>query len=218
MNKLIISLFTIGLMNSLVFASTSDKIMQSNITDTQFTISWVSQKAEIGLVRYGGTNTTNIAYDDRGSNTVTTVHHVTFLGLSPQTTYCYEIISGQTTLGKFILTTGSSVIPAGNDLVYGKVFQANGETLAEGAIVYLRLQDYDQEGSEDESALYSILVDSGGYWYMNLVNFRNKDLTKQFSYSPQGDILFIQGECGFSESVELKIDTKDAAPAPDLRF
>lgn len=223
MNKLFIGSLMIGLFSNLVFAGTPDKIMQSNITDTQVTISWVSPEAEIGLVRYGeaslgGTKTTDIACDDRGSNTVSCVHHVTIPGLMPQTTYCYEIISGETTSDGFEITTGHSLIPAGSDLVYGKIFQADEETLAEGSIVYLKLQDYDRQGSGNESALYSILVDSGGYWYVNLVNFRTKDLTKQFKYSPEGDILFIQGEGGTSGSAKLKIDTKDDTPAPDLKL
>ncbi|MDI6734951.1 MAG: fibronectin type III domain-containing protein [bacterium] len=220
MKRLMISLFIMGLFSNLVFAGTPDKIKQSNITDTQLTISWVSPEAEIGLVKYGVSSLADIAYDDRGSDTVSCIHHVTISGLMPQTTYSYKIVSGKTVSDGFKLTTGHSVIPAGSDLVYGKVFQDGpdgGISVAE-AIVYLKLQDYDQQGSGDESALYSILVNSDGYWFVNLVNFRTKDLTKQFRYSPEGDILFIQAEGGNSGSARLKIDTKDDAPAPDLRL
>lgn len=216
MKRLIITLF-IGLFSSLVFAGTPDKIMESNITDTQFTISWVSQDSEIGLINYSSTKTTvdKIAYDDRGSNTISTVHHVTVTGISPQTTYYYNIVSGDTTVENFEITTGTPMIPTGSDLVYGKVFQADSETLAKDTIVYLTLQDYDNKGSEDESALYSTLVDSGGYWHVNLVNFRTKDLTKFFKYSSKGDILLIQVEGGYLGRTTLKIDTKNDTPTSD---
>ncbi|MEW6096648.1 MAG: fibronectin type III domain-containing protein [bacterium] len=218
MNRLIISLLTLGLVSSLVFAGTPNKVMESNITDTQFTISWISQEPEIGLIKYSGTKTTldKIAYDDRGSRTVSTTHYVTVTGLSPQTTYYYEIISGDTTVEDFELTTAEPVIPTGNDLVYGKIFQADGKTPAEDIIVYLRLQDYDNKGSQDKSALYSTLVNCGGYWYVNLVNFRTQNLTRPFRYSSKGDHLLIQVEGGYLGNTTLEVDTKDDTPAPDL--
>jgi len=218
MYKLIISLFTIGLGSSLVFAGTPEKIMESNITDTQFTISWTSAEPEIGKLQYGDTETIldKIAYDDRGSDTVSTTHHITVVGLSPQTTYYYKITSGDITLDGFKITTGKSIIPTGNDLVYGKVWQADGTTPAEGTIVYLKLQDYDNRGSEDESSLYSLLVNSDGYWYVNLVNFRTKDLAKSFKYSPQGDLLLIQAEGGNLGMRTVVVDTQNDTPAPDL--
>lgn len=214
MNKIIISLFTVGLLSNLVFAM--DKIMESNITDTQFTISWVSSKPEIGMLKYGSTETTldKIAYDDRGSNTISITHHVSVTGLSPQTTYYYQIISEDIRVEN--LTTGKPIIPTGNDLVYGKVFQADGYTPAEGTIVYLKLLDYDNEGDEDESSLYSILVNSDGYWYVNLVNFRTKDMAKFFKYSPQGDLLLIQAEGGDLGMRTLMVDTQNDTPTPDL--
>lgn len=69
---------------------------------------------------------------------------------------------------------------------------------------------------EDESTLYSTLVDSGGYWYVNLVNFRTKDLTKFFKYSSKGDILLIQAEGGNLGKTTLKIDTQNDTPTSDL--
>jgi hypothetical protein len=206
------------LLSSLVFAGTPDKIKESNITDAQFTISWVSEEPEIGLIKFGEIKTTlnKIAYDDRGSNTISTVHHVTITGLSPQTTYYYKIISGKATLDGFEITTGKSIIPTGSDLVYGKVFQADGKTYAKDTIVYLKLQDNDEKGSQGESALYSVLVNSAGYWYVNLVNFRTKDLGKSFRYSSKGDILIIEAEGGHLGNAIIEVDTKTDTPAPDL--
>ncbi|MEW6619556.1 MAG: hypothetical protein AB1422_09550 [bacterium] len=213
MKRLIMSLLTIGLFIQLAFA---EEIMVSNITDSQMTISWVSDEPEIGLIKYGETKTTQIAYDDRGSNTVSTIHHITLVGLSPQTPYRCQVISGETVLKDFEITTGVSLIPTGNDLVYGKVIDAEGNALDNEAIVYLKLQDNDNQGDEDESALYSVLANSGGYWYTNLVNFRTADLTKSFKYSAKGDFLLIQVEGGQLGGKVLKINTKDDTPAPDV--
>jgi hypothetical protein len=218
MYRLIFNLVITVLFSSVAFAGIPDKIKESNITDTQFTISWVSEEPEIGLIKFGEIKTTlnKVAYDDRGSNTVSTTHHITITGLSPKTTYYYKIISGKTTLDGFKIVTGKSIIPRGNDLVYGKVFQADGETYAKNTIVYLKLQDGDNKGSQGESALYSVLVNSGGYWYINLVNFRTKDLGKFFRYSSKGDILIIEAEGGHLGNATLELDTKSDTPAPDL--
>jgi hypothetical protein len=59
-------------------------------------------------------------------------------------------------------------------------------------------------------------VDENGYWYTELVNFRTQDLKALFKYSAAGDIIYLQAKGPGEEFDELKVDTGENSPLPDL--
>lgn len=168
----------------------------TNITDTQFTLSWSSEQAEFVQVRYGFNlnELDKTALDDSGERIESTTHHITVSELKPQTTYYYQIVSGSVTVQIGEVTTGQSLIPSGSNIVYGRVFAGNQP--AQGAIVYLTLQDGDGQGSMGKSAKMSVLVDQQGYWCAELINFRAETLDSFFKYSDKLDDLLINVEGG----------------------
>jgi hypothetical protein len=198
-----------------------NRIKLSNIRDTQFTVSWVSAKEERGEIRYSVDGKSwSIAYDDRGEGFVGDTHHVTIKGLTPGITYLYDIISSglldDASSLHYKITTGPSIIPEGSYQVSGKVWLEDGETPAKGKIVYIRILDEDEVGSSGESSLTSVLVDEGGFWFTDLVNFRTEDLSSLFEYSTSGDKLLITFEGGKDGVGSLEVDTGAARPAPDV--
>ncbi|MEW6606441.1 MAG: fibronectin type III domain-containing protein, partial [bacterium] len=203
--------------------TTPQKMRITNLRDTQFTISWITATSTIGQINYGTTTTlVRSAYDDRGSMTLSYTHHITITKLIPLTTYYYDIISGESidnNNGKhYSIITATSTIPSGSDVAWGTVTYENGTTNAEGAIIYIQLQDNDGQGNTGSSAYASTLVDLNGIWNIELVNIRTQDHNGLFAYSLWGDNLFIFGEGAGAGIFSKIIDTANDSPAPLQRL
>ena len=193
----------------------------SNLRDTSVTLSWTTEEATTGYVYFASGSSANnrgeerVAYDSRGADTSSTTHVVVLTNIKPETTYHFEIISGQEVVerGSFSSAPSLESVPQ-SDTVYGRVYQADGETPAAGALVYLTLRDTDGEGSTGEAALLLATVDAFGYWQANLGNARTSDLRDSFNYSASGEALLIevQGEGTASQTV----DTANDSQAPDM--
>ena len=174
------------------FASQPRSITISNVENMRFTVSWATDIQESVQINYGTTSSLgNIAYDTRGNSFNGTTHYVTVSGLNSVTTYYYDIISGGVTYDNggahFTVTTGASLSPAiGSDIVYGMVFLNDGTTLAQNAIVYINLQDNNNQGTSGYSQTRSSIVGSTGYWSLELKNVRDQALDAYFVYSATG--------------------------------
>jgi|GEM_PF-2016161 len=193
----------------------------SNVRDTRFTVSWTSSSEEKGSLHYGVTPDLGYtAYDDRGDATFTT-HHVTVTDLQPETRYYYEVVSGSSTFDNggvyFTVTTGPSIIPTGSVVPAGKVVEADGETPAEGAIVYVTIKDIDGQGSSGSSALESVLVDQNGFWNVELVNARTSDYQDLFGFTEDEDHLIAQVNGGPKGRGYLETTASDNAGGTNLR-
>ncbi|MEW6606442.1 MAG: fibronectin type III domain-containing protein [bacterium] len=214
--SLIIGIFLL-LTNLESYGATPQKVKVSNIRDTQFTISWITDVPEIGRVNYGTYSALGeTGYDDEGSQSLSSIHYVTIIKLTPQTTYFYQIISGTLTMEMSSVTTGISILPVGSDVAYGQVFKEPGNPLNKGGICYLRLKDIDGLDSKGDSQLVSTLVDENGYWSMELVNIREANLKNLFKYSNVMDKLYIYVEGGNEGNSEQIVSTYDDSPAPDI--
>ena len=171
-----------------------------------------------GWVNYGTSPALGqTAYDDRGANIVGRSHHVTIHGLSPQTTYYFEVVSGATvednTDSCYQVTTGPTLELPASDSIYGRVFESDGITPAEGAIVYITLRNADGVGSSGEAGVMSAPVDAGGWWQANLGNARLADRSGYFTYSAAGDEVRIIVLGASSGTESLRLDAGDARPA-----
>ena len=193
----------------------------TNVRDTSFTVSWSTDVIATGWVNYGTSPALDqAAYDDRGAKAIGESHHVTLQGLSPQTTYYFEVVSGATVDDHegscYQVTTGRTLGLPASDSIYGQVFESDGVTPAEGAIVYITLRDADGTGSPGEARVMSALVGGDGWWQANLGNARLADGTGYFTYSAAGDavVLMAQGPAG--RFVSRTVDTGDLGPAAPL--
>ncbi|MBC8422411.1 MAG: fibronectin type III domain-containing protein [Chloroflexi bacterium] len=196
----------------------------TNVRDTSFTVSWITDIPSDGHVNYGAdpASLDQAAYDDRGAVTSDDTHHVTLLSLIPNTTYYFDVVSGPTADDNggdhYAVTTGPLVDPPpASDTVYGQVFKEEEETTpSEGAIVYITPLDHDGSGSPDEAAPLSALVDDTGYWNTNLGNVRTADLNAYFTYSASGDRVKLEAQGAADGAGCLLVDTADDSPAADL--
>ena len=168
----------------------------TNVADKSFTISWVSQNAEEGYVNYGtdAGALDGIRHDDRrydGEDLLETpvlddTHHVTVTNLEADTPYYFVVVSGGTTYDDsgvpFEVTTGHSLaftIP--EDIATGMVYQADGITPAEGAIIYARI------GTSSSQCL-SVLTDDAGVWGLDITAIRTEDLQDYYPYADTNDM------------------------------
>ncbi len=135
----------------------------SNITDTSFTLSYITNDPTTGAINLSGLGT--IA-DDReqspASGKLYRTHYFTINALRPATKYSFSIVSGETTYRNsltnnqpYAVTTASAGgSTALADPVYGTVSRSDGSPAA-GAVVYLNLPGV--------SPLSGLVKDSGSF-------------------------------------------------------
>ena len=190
----------------------------TNVRDSSFTVSWLTDIESTGSIRYGTdpNNLNQTGEDVRGASTSDDTHYVLLDNLLPETTYYFLVVSGDTTDDNagahYNVTTGPTLGLPGSDTIYGSVFLTE-SIPAEGSIVYITLSDADAAGSSREAAPLSALVDHNGFWSINLGNARIADLSSYYSYSANGDTLFLEAQ-GSADAVGCeKIDTGVDSPA-----
>ncbi|MBC8422466.1 MAG: right-handed parallel beta-helix repeat-containing protein, partial [Chloroflexi bacterium] len=100
------------------------EVKVTNVRDTSFTVSWSTDVMATGWVNYGTSPALGqTAYDDRGAGTSNDTHHITLLGLMPETTYYFDVISDGTVDGNnghhYSVTTGPTLGVPASDTIYG---------------------------------------------------------------------------------------------------
>lgn len=187
----------------------------TNVRDTSFTVSWLTQEETTGSVQYDtdakGRQPAGLAR----SNTADRVHSVTLANLVPETTYAFTVTAGSTTYSGAPVTTGPTLDLPQTDSVYGRLLHED-DTVASGCLVYVNVQDADASGSEGASAPLSTRTGDDGYWHLDLGNARTQALAAYFDYSSSGDTLATEVQCAPQQQAYLEIDTGNAAPGPDV--
>ncbi len=163
--------------------TTPKSIKITNLTESSFTVTYLTDAPSEGIVKYGtdpetpNSRSAQVATDDRvqlGTSTTTqfNLHHITIRGLQPKTTYHYIISASGSEYDNngqpFSITTAErSGAPTAAKTIYGSVSNQTG-TPAEGAIVYV---------SFENAGLLSSLVKQSGSWAVPLSNARTPDGT-----------------------------------------
>lgn len=153
----------------------------TNITDTGFTVSFLTEAPAPGYLEYGtsASQTKVQVRDDRDqlANSVGsfTSHHITVKGLVPVTQYYFRLGTGSGAAfdnngQPFTVRTARAVAPSSEArTAYGNVNTEVGNP-ADGALVYITIQ-----GASPLSAQ----VKSNGSWAMPLASVRSLDLSSQ---------------------------------------
>lgn len=174
---------------------TPDEVKITNVSDTYFTVSWITQKETSGFIKFGESSTLEqTTTDDRdqvsGQTGSFNTHHITVKNLKPQTRYYFKLGSGGRIFDDHgkpyeIKTASSSPVPPLSDLASGKVFLPE-KIPAEGAIVYLSLSNTTPQ---------STLVGANGSWLIALSTAYALDLAGLASYDPsaQTEEIYVQG-------------------------
>jgi len=196
---------------------TPKQVKVTNITDKSFSVSWITDGAVAGSIRFGPDSEMGLtALDDRdaisGNTDNFTTHHISVKNLQPATKYSFKIISRDKEFDDngqaYNLTTGPILkqpLPE-NDVAYGIILQADANP-AEGAIVYLSLSN---------GVPQSTLTKNSGSWVIPLNTIRSDDLVSYLVYDPQASIenIFVQGAgSGMATAVTV---TQNDNPTPNI--
>ena len=183
----------------------------SNITDTSFTISWITDKETSGFVKWGkgATSLDKTELDELKDQSFT--HLLTLRGLTPQTTYFFKINSGGEDFDNngiaWQVTNGATLeIPSKTNLVSGSVLTSTGEP-AKNALLYLTVGG--------GSLLSTITSDSGG-WVIPLSQARTQDLSSYIVIDEKNTLIEISVNAGLAGVTSAQIYPQSARPVPSI--
>lgn len=208
----------------------------TNVTDTRFTVNWVTDKPlpGSGSVQYGtsASSLTQSAVEvSPVSGAVGDVHTVTVRNLAPSTVYYYSIVDAGMTANNggaaYQVTTGKTISSGTtNRTVTGHINQAsstNSNPPAVGVLVTMQILDNTglNGGGSSQSAPMSTLTDSQGNWSLSL-NARTSDLSSAFNYNPtSGDYVLVSVEGGslgasLVQSFPINLATSNQMTVPTI--
>lgn len=196
---------------------TPTEVKLTNINDTSFTVSWITEKAVAGYVKFKSDDqeTDQVVSDERdqqkGSVDNYFTHYVVIRGLEPETGYEFRIGSGKSLFDQggvsYRLETAPRLDQTPNaDVAYGKISTANGDP-AEGAIVYYQLP---------EAVLLSALVKPSGSWVIPLSTARTADLDEYVNYDLQNTASAIVVQAGPLGTATAQVGTGSDSPVADM--
>ena len=164
-------------------------VQVSNVTSSSATITWTTSDTTDGCVNYGLTTALGDTSCDSRPND--DVHQVIITGLSAETTYYFEVISGGITDNNggayytFITTDVASGVPY---VIFGYVLLHNGLSPTTATIVSVQV-----ESNGNASYPLSDLTNTDGAWSLNLGNLKNLADGTVLSYST-GDSTFVDAQ------------------------
>jgi hypothetical protein len=169
-----------------------ESIQIVNLTDTGFSIIWVSEEREEGYVAYGTSSGSLSSENNDERDGITArgeyyVHIVSLSRLQPSTEYFIEIHSGDSVYDndgqKYSVTTLETLTsPPPFDSVSGNVegVPEHGE-----GVLVAYIQDEDDAGSQGRSDPVATAVDENGRWILSIADSRTEDGSSYFNYTSE---------------------------------
>ncbi|HRJ40527.1 MAG TPA: trypsin-like serine protease [Caldilineaceae bacterium] len=193
----------------------------SNIRDTSFSVSWLTENETTGDVVLASSQARLPAGLGQRVTATGTAHLVTLTDLLPETTYYFHVESGglvDDNRGNFYtVTTGPTLVLPDSDNIYGAIVEPV-RTSVDSCIVYVQiLASVTLGGRAEPSALLSVLTDSNGQWGLNLGNARTPELDGYYNYSSTVAPLAVEVQCSPTRQGYAEIATADDSPAVDIR-
>ncbi len=173
----------------------TDSVQITNLTDTSFTVVWLTKEKVEGSVRYGTSpgSLSATAIDERdglsnkkGYHT----HSVKLTQLLPQTKYYFEIVSGSSVLQNngtpFSATTFSTLsTPPEFKTLAGKV---TGISDLRDTVILGQLSDANGQGGVGNSTVSSAVPNENGNWILSLGDVRNTAGSAYFTFTDEDKI------------------------------
>jgi hypothetical protein len=194
------------------------KVKITNVKDTSFTISFLTDEATVGFVKYG-TDQNSLKFqssDDRdqltGAVSPYATHYITVRDLKPDTQYFYTLGTGSTPKfdnggTPFTIKTAKKLSnPPNAKTIYGTVTAASGTPVG-GAMVYVTIAGAGE--------LSSLTKESTGSWAVPLSSARTSDGLQYATLNPTDSIqLTVAGpQQGSTATGTVTIETAQPAPA-----
>lgn len=186
---------TLGTTSEINVPTGEESVQITNLTDTGFSVVWLSKTASQGSIKYGTTSAdlSETALDERDSTINIgkyTAHSVKLSRLQPNTQYYFEIYNDSSVIRDegqpFSITTFATLsAPPEFKTVTGKV-----SNVADSAdmVVIVKIADADSEGTTGTSTLSSTLTDSSGNWVVTVGDVRKSDGSEYYSFSENDKI------------------------------
>lgn len=196
--------------------STPKNPVISNVKDTSFTVSFLTDESTPGFLKYG-TDQSNLKLqvgDDRdqlsGSVGQFTTHFITVRQLNPSTTYYFKLGTG--TSSSFdnngspftVKTAVAAGTPTAAKTAYGSVNNAQG-TAASGAIVYVDI---------DGTGKLSALVKDSGSWAIPLSTARTTDGSAYANITNDSMMTIKVQGLQVSSTASTAVKVSDSQPVP----
>jgi hypothetical protein len=189
----------------------------TNITDTSFSVSYITNDSVTGSIAYGlNTNVNQTALDDKDQQSGNVINHkihnITLTKLSPKTTYYFNITSGDKSYGNnnvpFQITTGPTLSqnPSDQNPITGKVILSDGSFPQEG-ILYV---------TTDNSQVISATVKSDGTYMLPLNSLRNSDLSSYYNFNQNTMLKLLVFGDSLTSNVTLSINQINPVPTITL--
>lgn len=195
---------------------TPTQIKVTNITDSSFSVSWLTDEKTSGFIKYGTDNAPAFtAQDDRdqlsGKTNSFQTHHITIKDLKASTVYFFRIGSGNKIFDNNnqpyqITTAKTAQNPPPNDVAYGTVIDQNNNPV-EGAIIYLSLAN---------ASSVSTLTKASGSWVIPLNLIRSADLNNWATYDKEASIEEIFVQAAPLGNATVIATTKNDSPMPKI--
>jgi hypothetical protein len=198
-------------------AAIPNAVQVTNISDTSFTISYLTEEKVTGTISYGKEQTQgSIAMDDRDKQTATPiphrVHHITIKDVTPKTPYFFTIISDDKTFdnnGKpYTITTAptltDSLIP--EQPLTGTIMYQNGSIPTEGIVF----------AGTSTSQLRSVLVQPDGSYEIPLSPLYTKDLTSYESLTQNSTFQLVITDASTESTASFRLNQTRQIPAITL--
>ncbi len=193
-----------------------EKVRITNVSDTKFSVSWVTKKPVRAKLVYGkmGEKLTKVATDDRDLGDKSgeyLTHHITVAKLQPNTQYAFRIIEEDKIKfdnngSPYGVKTGPTLSQTPTaETIYG-VAKKDATSPAVGAIVYV-----DIPGATPLSAI----VKKSGNWTIPISVARTLDLSSYVKYDPTATTFSITIKDGKKEA-KAKAALKFAKPVPEM--
>jgi len=189
----------------------------TNVTDSSFSVSWLTEKEATGFVKFGETDSLDqTAADDRDQANNQTgqffTHHVTLKNLKPKVTYFFKLGSQNRLFdnsGKpYEITTAQTISGPQpiSDLTSGTILTKAGKG-AEGTIVYLSISNMTPQ---------SVLVAADGSWFIPLGTAYSANLGSFASYDRKAQIEEIFVQAGQEGTATAITTTENDNPVPEI--
>lgn len=189
----------------------------TNITDTSFTVSYITNDKVTGSINYGkdqNLGLTALDSRDKQSGNVKTykVHNIEVNNLSPQSQYYFTIISGQDTYlnnsQPFQVNTGPTISSTSQNTVKlkGKIILPTGNSPLEG-IIYI---------TSENSEVFSTLITQNGSYEIPLRLIRTSNLSSYFIFNQTSLIKMLVYGDDLTSNVSLLGSQMESVPTITL--
>lgn len=183
----------------------------SNISDSAFTVSWVTDKQTDGFIKWGKSENSLNQIEVDEIKGPSFVHTISVHGLDPETTYFFTINSDGKEFDNngiaWQVTTGSKLtLRPGSNTISGTVLTAVG-TPAKSALVYVTVGG---------SSLLSTTTSENGSWVIPISSARTQNLASFVEIDDSSTLVEISVQAGPDGVASAQIYPVSAKPAPPI--